>query len=460
MAINPKTQEDQEDLNKRLRSLKIDREPARSPSVNNRSPKLLLLALSALVVLVAGGGYLYFSATPKSISAAEVKVEDGAGSAGDTVLSASGYVVAHHKIAVGAKVMGRVSWIGVEKGDRVQQGQVLVRLEDNDFRAQSNQARANLASAQARLDQLRTGSRPQEKLKDKAGVLQAEATLRNAEAEYERSEKLYSAGVSSKAELDRAVAQRDTARALLDSARQSSAMTDMGPRVEEIHAAEAQVRQMKAALDYAETQLAATEIKAPVSGTVLQRIVERGEMVSPSSFGGDSGTRTSVVALADLQDLQIELDISQTDFARLKMGQRAEIIPEAFPNLKYTGFIAEIAPEANRAKATVQVKVKVENPNEQLRPEMNARVNFLGDAQPAQTKSAARVLVPKAAVVRKDGSTFVFVIKGSKVEQRSVRLGDEAGEFYYVLEGLSGGESTATGGVDKLRDGDRVKVGQ
>src|SRR5882672_7489600 len=104
MAINPKTQEDQEDLNKRLRSLKIDREPARAPSVNNRSPKLLLLALSALVVLVAGGGYLYFSATPKTISAAEVKLENSGGSQGDTVLSASGYVVAHHKIAVGAKV--------------------------------------------------------------------------------------------------------------------------------------------------------------------------------------------------------------------------------------------------------------------------------------------------------------------------------------------------------------------
>src|SRR6266480_5685649 len=460
MAINPRTQEDQEDLNKRLRSLKIDREPALSPSANNRSPKILLLALSLLLALVAGGGYLYFSATPKSISAAEVKVEDGAGSPGDTVLSASGYVVAHHKIAVGAKVMGRVAWIGVEKGDRVQQGQVLVRLEDNDFRAQSNQARANLAAAQARLDQLRSGSRPQEKLKDKAGVLQAEATLRNAEAEYERSEKLYRAGVSSKAELDRAIAQRDTARALLQAARQSSAMTDIGPRAEEIRAASAQVQQMKAALDYSETQLAATEIKAPVSGTVLQRIVERGEMVSPSSFGGESGARTSVVALADLSDLQIELDISQTDFSRLKMGQRAEIVPEAFPNLKYTGFIAEIAPEANRAKATVQVKIKVENPDEQLRPEMNARVNFLGDAQPSEKKSAPRVLVPKAAVVRKDGSAFVFVLKGNRVEQRSVRLGDEAGDFYYVFEGLSGGESAATGGVDKLRDGDRVKVGQ
>lgn len=457
MAINPKTQEDQEDLNKRLRSLKIDRGPALPPSAKNRSPKILLLALSALVALVAVSGYLYFSSTAKPISVAEVKLETGGSSQGDTVLSASGYVVAHHKIAVGAKVMGRVAWIGVEKGDKVQQGQVLVRLEDSDFRAQSNQARANLAAAQARLDQLRTGSRPQEKLKDKAGVLQAEATLRNAEAEYERTETLYRAGVSSKAELDRAIAQRDTARALLEAARQASAMTDMGPRVEEIRAADAQVRQMKAALDYAETQLAATEIKAPVSGTVLQRIVERGEMVSPSAFG-ESGARTSVVALADLNDLQIELDISQIDFARLKMGQRAEIVPEAFPNLKYTGFIAEIAPEANRAKATVQVKVKVDNPDEQLRPEMNARVNFLGEAQPAQGKSSPRVLVPKAAVVRRDGSAFVFVIKGNKVEQRSIRLGDEAGDFYYVFEGLSGGESTATTGAEKLRDGDRVKI--
>lgn len=459
MAINPRTQEDQEDLNKRLRSLKIDRGTGPSPSSSTRSPKILLLVLSAVVVLVAAGGYLYFSSAAKPISVAEVKLESGGSSQGDTVLSASGYVVAHHKIAVGAKVMGRVAWIGVEKGDKVRQGQVLVRLEDSEFRAQSNQARANLAAAQARLDQLRTGSRPQEKLKDKAGVLQAQATLTNAEAEYERTRELHRAGISSKAELDRALAQRDTARALFESARQSSAMTDIGPRTEEIRAAAAQVGQMKAALDYAQTQLAATEITAPVSGTVLQRIVERGEMVSPSAMG-ESGARTSVVALADLDDLQIELDISQADFARLKMGQRAEIIPEAFPNLKYSGFIAEIAPEANRAKATVQVKVKVDNPDEQLRPEMNARVNFLVDQEPTQNRPTARVLVPKAAVVQKDGSAFVFVVKGNRVEQRTIRLGEQSGEFYYVLDGLSGGESAATDGADKLRDGDRIKIGQ
>jgi HlyD family secretion protein len=456
MVTSPKSQEEQQNLNERLRSLQIDRSPAALPAASTRVPKTLLLALSALIALAAMG-YFYFFSSPKSILAAEVKVENGSASQGATVLSASGYVVAHHKIAVGAKVMGRVAWIGVEKGDTVQQGQVLVRLEDAEFRAQVNQAQANLAAAQAKLDQLRAGSRPQEKLKDKAGVLQAEANLRNAEADYERSSKLYPAGVVSKAELDRAIAQRDTARALLEAAKQSSAMTDIGPRAEEIQAAEAQVKQMKAALDYAETQLAATEIKAPVSGTVLQRIVERGEMVSPSAFG-DAGARTSVVDLADLNDLQIELDISQADFARLKMGQRAEIIPEAFPNLKYSGFIAEIAPEANRAKATVQVKVKVENPDAQLRPEMNARANFLSDTKPSEGTTVSKVLAPKAGLVHKDGTDFVFVIKGNKVEQRTVRLGEETGEFYHVLDGLSGGESIAAAGVDKLRDGDRVKI--
>ena len=354
--------------------------------------------------------------------------------------------------------MGRVAWIGVEKGDLVQEGQLLVRLEDTEFRAQVNQANANMAAAQARLDQLRSGSRPQEKIRDKAAVIQAEANLKTAEADYQRSLTLFRAGVTSKAELDHALADRDTKAGLVEAAKQASSMTEVGPRTEEIRAAQASVQQMKAALDYANTQLAATEIKAPVSGTVLERIVERGEMVSPSAFGG-SGARTSVVDLADLTDLQIELDISQSDFSRLKMDQRAEIVPDAFPNLRYNGFIAEIAPEANRAKSTVQIKVKVDNPNEQLRPEMNARVNFLSD-KPAQTQpqGTTRVLVPKLAVVKKDGASFVFVVKNNKVEQRIIRLGDEQGDAYFVLDGLSGNESVATSAVEKLRDGDRVKI--
>ncbi|HEY2962558.1 MAG TPA: efflux RND transporter periplasmic adaptor subunit [Pyrinomonadaceae bacterium] len=457
MATSPQSKDAQEDLNKRLRSLKIDRGPAPAPAGNSRTPKLLLVGIAAVVALLALG-YVFLFSPAKAISVAALRTESGGASAGESVLSASGYVVAHHKIAVGAKVMGRVAWIGVEKGDIVREGQVLVRLEDTEFRAQVNQAKANLAGVQAQLDRLRTGSRPEEKLKDKAAVLQAEANWRNAEAEYQRAETLFRSGVASKSELDRALAQRDTAAALVQAAKQASAMTDIGPRQEEIRAADAQVQQMKAALDYANTQLAATEIKAPVSGTVLERIVERGEMVSPSAFGG-SGARTSVVDLADLTDLQVELDISQTDFARLKPSQKAEIIPDAYPNLRFTGFIEEIAPEANRAKATVQIKVKVDNPNEQLRPEMNARVNFLSEkASVTDGKVVARVLVPKAAVVKKDNGSFVFVVKGNKVEQRTIRTGEESGDAYVVLDGLSGSETVAVSEVEKLRDGDRVKV--
>ena len=446
--------ETQDDLQVRLRSLQIDRTP--QADVRNRPAKWWMLAASVLAVALAAAVYFFIAPSHKTISTTEVRVSVSGGPAGSTVLSTSGYVVAHHKIEVGSKVMGRVSWIGVEKGDRVRAGQVLVRLEDGEFRAQMEEARANLAAAQARLDQLVAGSRPQEKLRDRAAALRAEAHYRHAQAEYERSATLFSAGVVSRAEMERLAAERDAARAQLEAERQASAMTDIGPRAEEVRVAMAQVQQMRATVSYAETQLAGTEIKAPVSGTVLQRIVERGEMVTPSAFGG-SGARTSVVSLADLGDLQIELDISQVDFARLTMGQAAEIIPEAFPDLRYRGFIAEIAPEANRAKATVQVKVSVKNPDERLRPEMNVRVNFLAGAGRPDEARASRVMIPKVAVVNRDG-TFVFVVKGAKVEQRAVRLGPDDGDAFQVLEGLVGGEVVATAGADRLSDGDGVSV--
>ena len=442
-------------LDSRLKSLHIDRISPQG-GASRRKPKALLLLLSVAVVLAAAG-YVFFS-LPQEVMVAEVAVESNSGQSGNVVLTVSGYVVAHHKIAVGSKVMGRVAWIGVEKGDKVRKDQILVRLEDDEFRAQVNQAHAGVAAAQARLDQLRTGSRAEEKLQARAQVTQAEASLRNAEQEYSRMNQLYAERVVSKAELDRAVAQRDVAKAALEASRQLSAMTEIGPRSEEIRAAEAQLQQAGAALDYAETQLRSTEIRAPVGGTVLQRMVERGEMVTPSAFG-ESGARTSVVSLADLQDLQIELDISQADFARLKMGQRAEIVPEAFSDLRYSGQITEISPQADRAKATVQVKVRVENPDQRLLPEMNARVNFLSEASPTSGVTAVRQpLVPRAAVVRRGDNDFVFVIKKDRAEQRVIRRGAESGEFFTVLDGLNGGELVAISNVEKLHEGHRVKV--
>jgi HlyD family secretion protein len=437
-------------LDERLESLRIDRTPvAPKPRVSKRLVAALLLA-----VLAAAALWLVFGRGPATIAVAEVTTE-GSAPAGATVLTASGYVVAAHRIAVGAKVLGRVEWIGVDKGDRVEAGDVLVRLEDAEYEAEVARARAGVAAPEPRLDELRAGSRPQEKAVGRAAVAEARATLENTELERERLAKLYGSGVAARAELDRAVSARDVARARLDSALRSSEMTDVGPRLEEIRAAEAAVAEARASLAYATTQLESTKIVAPVSGTVLQRIVERGEMVSPSAFG-DSGARTAVVSLADLDDLQVELDISQSDFARLAMGQRAEIVPEAYPQLKYTGYVEEIAPEANRAKATVQVKVKIESPDGQLRPEMSARVNFLASDAGQAASAASRVLVPAAAVVRDGDADFVFVVKGEEVEQRTVRLGDAVGERVVVLDGLTGGERVVVEGAGALGDGDRV----
>src|SRR4029077_5120117 len=156
MVTNPRAPHDQENLNERLRSLRIDRGPVTSPSAKNGTPKLLLLGISVLIALAAFAYFFLFS-SPKSISAAEVKNDSGTDQQSGAVLSVSGYVVSHHKIDVGAKVLGRVSWIGVEKGDKVQAGQVLVRLEDNEFRAQSGQARANLAAGAQQLGAVWTG---------------------------------------------------------------------------------------------------------------------------------------------------------------------------------------------------------------------------------------------------------------------------------------------------------------
>jgi HlyD family secretion protein len=294
---------------------------------------------------------------------------------GREVLIASGYVVAHHKHELGSKVMGRVEWIGVEKGDFVRRGQLLVKLEDREFRAQLRQAEATLSLARERLAELEAGSRRQEIERAGAEARRAEAEVDIARLEYDRLESLLQAGVVAPQDVDNARARYNMAAATLDSARRSHELFEEGPRLERIRQARAEVEQAEAAVDYAQTMLDATEIRAPITGTVLRRIAEVGEMIT-TSFAGEGGAKSAVVALADLNDLQVELDISQTDFNRISSEQECVMSPEAFPERVYPCAIYEIAPEANRQKASIQVKVKVLDPDDYLRPEMSARVTF------------------------------------------------------------------------------------
>lgn len=342
---------------------------------------VLIVALVAILYYFDLGrsGFLDAAEPVAADNAAGVNPEGSpeAGSSGREVLIASGYVVAHHRISLGSKVIGRVEWIGVDKGDKVKKGDLLVKLDDREFRARVRQAKAELDEARARLAEMEAGSRPEEIQRSEAELARAKADRDFLKLEWERARGLLTdSGVVSQAEVDNARAAYERAQAALRVAEENLTLSRLGPRIERIAQTRAQVARAEANLEYAEVLLDATEIRAPVSGTILQRIAELGEMIT-TSFAGDQGAKSAVVALADLDDLQVELDISQSDFQKISHDQDCKMSPEAYADRVYECEIAEIAPEADRQKATIQIKVQILEPDEYLRPDMDARVTFL-----------------------------------------------------------------------------------
>jgi HlyD family secretion protein len=213
-------------------------------------------------------------------------------------------------------------------------------------------------------------------------------------------------------------------------------------------------------MDYAKSQLDATVIRAPVSGTILERTAEKGELVtSQFASGAEGGPRGAVVDLADLNDIQVELDIAQDDFAKLSPKQEGVVTLDAFKDRSYKGEIAEMSPEANRQKATVQVKVQILKPDSYLRPEMNATVQF--KAKPNDDKSAATkqtyIFVPTAALRDKDGKKFVLLAFNGKALRRDVHVqGQRSGG--YLVDSLVGGENVITAAPADLQDGQKIRI--
>jgi HlyD family secretion protein len=371
------------------------------------------------------------------------------------VLVASGYIVAHHKIELSSKIMGKVAWVGVEKGDLVKKDQVLVRLEDPEYKANLLQAKGNLDAMIAAHDKMKNGSRPEEIDRARALMNQAGASMRVAKVQLDRSASLAREDLISKSNLDNAQATYDTAKGNYESLVKTYDLARIGNRAEDVETARAQVDQARGQLDYAQTQLDATEIRSPVDGTVLDRLVEKGEMVT-TSFVGDRGAKSSVVSLADLNDLLVELDINQNDFARVKDKGDATVVADAYPDRKYKGTVFEISPEANRQKGTVQVKVKVLNPDGLLRPEMNAKVSFLSPAG-GETKST-EMMIPKSAVFQSDGKSVVAAVENGRAVFKPVTLGEVTGESVRITAGLTGSESVVTGNPQALQNGQRVRT--
>lgn len=266
------------------------------------------------------------SANPQNTPATQstpspaISVTDGA-----IVLTVSGYIINRERIEISPRFMGVVKWIGVKKGDTVTNNQVVVLLDDTEYRARLAQADGAVAAARA--------------------------NVAKAELSYERVNKLAATDIESKQ------AQDDT-RLVLEAAR-------------------ANLKESEGAREIAQTYLNWCTIRSPINGVVLEKLVDPNELVTPQSFGGTRGPSTAFIAVADPKDLQVEIDMNEADLSKIYLGQKCRVSPEAYADKNYEGYVAEIAPEASRAKGTLQIKVQIREPDKFLTPELSAKVEFL-----------------------------------------------------------------------------------
>ncbi len=310
-------------------------EPAKKSRRSSRTTAIVVTILVCLAVAMV----MFFvtrgrddrarvtAATAATTTGAGAAPGSGAHQAADVVLTVSGYIIPRERIEISPKFQATVRQILVRKGDRVNQGEVIVQLEDDEYQARVLEASGGLALARA--------------------------NLVNAEIELNRALELAEQKVDSQRVVDDARRARDAALA-------------------EVTTAEGRLKLAQTYLDWC-------TIRAPINGVVLEKLVEPNELVVPQSFGGDRGPSTAFISMADLNDLQVEIDLNEADVAKIRLNQRCRVSPEAFPDRVYQGSVTEIAPEANRQKGTLEVKVQVEKPDRYLTPELTAKVEFLTD---------------------------------------------------------------------------------
>jgi HlyD family secretion protein len=443
---------------KDLEGLRIDRAAmAEAPRESFWARAYILIGMGVIVLLGIAALAYRFVGEPE-VEVVRAQAQGGDVPAGSVVLTATGYIVAHHKINVNSKVTGRVKWIGVEKGDHVQQGQVLVKLEDDEFRAQYEQAKGSADSARAYLEELEHGSRPEEIAEAQHNLDETRAMLADDKATLERTRQLFAQGVVSRQALDDAIAKADSDQQRVNSLDKVFQLARLGPRAEEIARAKGALEQAEGQASYAKSLLDATEIRAPVNGTILDRTAEKGELITAQfASSAEGGPQGSVVSLADLNDIQADLDIAQDDFAKLTPHQKATVTVDAFPDLHWDGVIAEVSPQANREKATIEVKVQILNPDSHLRPDMNTTVRFIADENKGGSTEAAGAYLPTAAIRDADGNKYVLIAFQGKAMRRDVKiLSQRSGGA--LVSGLNGGETVITTAPEGLKDGDKIKI--
>jgi RND family efflux transporter MFP subunit len=404
-----------------LSKLRINRDNP-SPGMRRAFTRNVILAAIAVVGIVAVFLFMRRGGAPVIQVAVASVMNSNAAAAGTASVTANGYIVARVRASISSKVPGRLAYLGVSEGSRVREGEVIARLENDDFQAQVTQAEANLTSAQA--DQAEAES-------DRDQLAREAKRLSDIRAQ---NRELVSAQEVEAAQ----------ARATQSDARANSAV--------------ARVAVAEAGLRYARASLENTLVRAPFAGTVLRKEAEVGEVVAPSVGGGL--TRGAVVTMADLNTLEVEVDVNEAYIARIKSGQGARITLDAYSDTSFRGHVRQVVPTADRQRATVQVKVAITDRDPRILPEMGARVDFLEPETPraAVQTGAPRIRVPAAAIRTDGGQSVVWLVREGRLERRQVDAGPVSGGFREVRSGLSGGEMLMTGGVETPQAGMRVKV--
>jgi RND family efflux transporter MFP subunit len=388
-----------------LSSLRINRSSPTAPLPRkSRSYGKLFIWLLALVGVLATGLFLKRLFEP-GVEVQLATASMSSPSQANAVLTASGYVVARRKAAVASKGTGTLVFLGVDEGDKVKKGQVIARLEDSDVVASRERARENLRVTEADLNEAKQNLERMRILLEKELVAQAEYDI--AEARYKRV-------------------------------------------VSTIDAARFGLREAEVAVDN-------TRIIAPFDGTVLKKNADVGEIVAP--LAGAASSKAAVVTIADMSSLEVDADVSEANITRVNPEQACEITLDAYPQQRYPGYVTKIVPTADRAKATVLVKIKFREYDQKVLPEMSAKISFLAvgaDNSPADTK--ALLTVPASAVATRNGRTVVYQIRNDRAVEVPVTTGQKLAALIEITGGLKDGDKVVSKVDERLTAG--VKVSQ
>jgi RND family efflux transporter MFP subunit len=395
-----------------LHELRIDR--AQRDDDEAHGPRWPWVAGVAVVLLIAAG-IAAFLLRPRAAAVQTTPAVALAAAGNDAaVLQATGYVVARRQATVAAQIIGTLTQVLVEEGERVAKGQVLARIDDTQYVAQLDNAKAQYAAAQAQ-------------------VLKARATLAQDQADAARLDAVVARGYVSKQSAQQADTQVATDRALVDVA------------IKQAAAAQANVNLAGVNLGY-------TIIRAPFAGVVTVKDAEVGQIVSPYTVGGGG-----IATVVDMNSLEVDVDVNETYISRVKPDMPVQAVLDAYPDWKIPAHVIAIIPSADKSKATVKVRIALDQKDSRIIPQMGVRVSFL-EKKDTDRKPLPGVLVPKSAIVQRGGKDVVFVVADGRARRTAVTTGADFSDLKQVTQGLTAGAEVVTTPAADLKDGEKVQV--